>query len=358
MRIRSIRPEFYDSESMGDVSWDARFVFECLWSYVQDNGVNRDNARMIRGTCMPYDSDEVIPRIEAALDELEAVGCIVRYTWRGKRLLWLPGFLVYQKIDRPSTCLFPTPQQVEEGECSTVTRDTLATHSRVTRELLASPRETLATGVGVGVSSEDILSRGGGGSKSTLTRARAREAATSAAEGEREPDEANVLDAWSPSEADLATASGLGVDGEAVARKLRDKLTRKGFEACGVNRRTTAALDATFRSWVEHEAQWAGERPKPVKSPPAVKTAPRKATSWNDPKVLRLLEPYKTRFPPRGKDDLGPSRDWYEACRHVAAALDAGVGEADVERVFSAADSIHDAKSVKTALETTNTGTP
>ena len=188
--------------------------------------------------------------------------------------------------------------------------------------------------------------------------AHAREAAPTATEGEREPDEANVLDAWSPSEADLATASGLGVDGEAVARKLRDKLTRKGFEACGVNRRTTAALDATFRSWVEHGAQWAGERPKPVKSPPAVKTAPRKATSWNDPKVMRLLEPYKTRFPPRGKDDLGPSRDWYEACRHVAAALDAGVGEADVERVFSAAGGIHDAKSVKTALETTNPGTP
>ena len=121
MRIRSIRPEFYDSESMGNVSWDARFVFECLWSYVQDNGVNRDNARMIRGTCMPYDGDEVIPRIEAALDELEDAGCIVRYEWRGKHLLWLPNFLTYQKITNPC---FPRLKRLMCGKF----RQTLARH--------------------------------------------------------------------------------------------------------------------------------------------------------------------------------------------------------------------------------------
>ena len=143
MRIRSIRPEFYDSESMGNVSWDARFVFECLWSYVQDNGVNRDNARMIRGTCMPYDGDEVIPRIETALDELEDAGCIVRYEWRGKHLLWLPNFLTYQKITNPSVCLFPTPEDADVREVSPDTRETLPDTDRHC--------QTLATGVGVGV---------------------------------------------------------------------------------------------------------------------------------------------------------------------------------------------------------------
>lgn len=142
MRIRSIRPEFYDSESMGNVSWDARFVFECLWSYVQDNGVNRDNARMIRGTCMPYDGDEVIPRIETALDELEDAGCIVRYEWRGKHLLWLPNFLTYQKITNPSVCLFPTPEEADVREVSPDTRETLPDTARHC--------QTLATGVGVG----------------------------------------------------------------------------------------------------------------------------------------------------------------------------------------------------------------
>ncbi|OZG68225.1 hypothetical protein [Bifidobacterium eulemuris] len=112
MRIRTIRPEFYESESMGNVSWDARFVFECLWSYVQDNGVNRDNARLIRGACMPYDGNEALPRIEAALDELERVGCIVRYEYAGKRLLWIPTFREYQKISNPSACPLKSPPEL------------------------------------------------------------------------------------------------------------------------------------------------------------------------------------------------------------------------------------------------------
>ncbi|MDE5640841.1 MAG: hypothetical protein K2I40_03855, partial [Bifidobacterium castoris] len=77
------------------------------------------------------------------------------------------------------------------------------------------------------------------------------------------PDNARVedvlLDAWLPAGDDLARAAELGVDGDALADKMRDKLARKGFDACGVHRRTPRALDAMFRTWVEHEAQWAGE---------------------------------------------------------------------------------------------------
>lgn len=335
MRIRSIRPEFYDSESMGDVSWDARFVFECLWSYVQDNGVNRDNARMIRGTCMPYDSDEVIPRIEAALGELEAVGCVVRYAWHGKRLLWLPGFLTYQKIDHPSTCLFPTPQQVEDREGSTATRDTLDGHSRDTRE-------TLATGVGVGVSSEDILSRGGGGSKSTLTRARAREAAPTAT-GE-DVDEDALVESWHPSAENTALAEQLDVDAARLERRFRDKIARKGLAALGVKRRTPAALDATFRSWVEHEAQWAGEKPKPVTQPDRPETAPTRL-SWCSPEVRGLMGPYRNRFPPDIKG-LGPSREWYEACKNVADRLNGGE---PVETVKNDLTDQYDTQNAKTS---------
>lgn len=322
MRIRSIRPEFYDSESMGAVSWDARFVFECLWSYVQDNGVNRDNARMIRGTCMPYDSDEVIPRIEAALDELEAVGCVVRYTWHGKRLLWLPGFLTYQKIDRPSTCLFPTPQQAEESEASTTTRETLDGHSRDTRETLAT-----GVGVGVGVGSEDILSRGGGGSKSTLTRARTREAAPTPA-GE-DVDEDALVESWRPSAENTALAEQLGVDAARLERRFRDKIARKGLTALGVKRRTLTALDATFRSWVEHEAQWAGEGPKQGKPPDPVHAAPPRH-SWCGPEVRAIMRPYLAAFPEPAPDSTGPGKAWFEACRDVARRLDAGEDEASI----------------------------
>ena len=43
MRIRTIRPEFYQSESVGSMTWKTRLIFINLWSYVEDNGVNLDS---------------------------------------------------------------------------------------------------------------------------------------------------------------------------------------------------------------------------------------------------------------------------------------------------------------------------
>ena len=121
MRIRTIRPEFYNSETIGSLSWDARLVFICLWSYVEDNGVNRANLRLFRGTCMPYDGEDSLHRIESAVEELENAGCVERYTRNGHDLLWIPNFLRYQKIDRESKPHFKTP--LDPIEDSTDTRE-------------------------------------------------------------------------------------------------------------------------------------------------------------------------------------------------------------------------------------------
>lgn len=108
MRIRTIRPEFYQSESVGSMTWKARLVFINLWSYVEDNGVNLDNPRLFRGQCMPYD-DSVLDDIEDAFAELEQCGSIIRYERDGKRLLFVPGFEKWQNIQRPGTCHYPPP---------------------------------------------------------------------------------------------------------------------------------------------------------------------------------------------------------------------------------------------------------
>ena len=108
MRIRTIRPEFYQSESVGSMTWKARLVFINLWSYVEDNGVNLDNPRLFRGQCMPYD-DSVLDGIEDAFAELEQCGSIIRYERDGKRLLFVPGFEKWQNITRPGTCHYLPP---------------------------------------------------------------------------------------------------------------------------------------------------------------------------------------------------------------------------------------------------------
>lgn len=122
MRIRTIRPEFYQSESVGSMTWKARLVFINLWSYVEDNGVNLDNPRLFRGQCMPYD-DSVLDDIEDAFAELEQCGSIIRYERDGKRLLFIPGFEKWQNIQRPGTCHYLPPDGWDKRGCKIIPED-------------------------------------------------------------------------------------------------------------------------------------------------------------------------------------------------------------------------------------------
>lgn len=122
MRIRTIRPEFYQSESVGSMTWKARLVFINMWSYVEDNGVNLDNPRLFRGQCMPYD-DSVLDDIEDAFAELEQCGSIIRYERDGKRLLFIPGFEKWQNIQRPGTCHYLPPDGWDKRGCKIIPED-------------------------------------------------------------------------------------------------------------------------------------------------------------------------------------------------------------------------------------------
>ena len=57
MRIRSIRPEFWRSASIARLSIEDRLLFIGLWSYVDDNGVGRDNAAIITAELFALDGE-------------------------------------------------------------------------------------------------------------------------------------------------------------------------------------------------------------------------------------------------------------------------------------------------------------
>lgn len=165
------------------------------------------------------------------------------------------------------------------------------------------------------------------------TCAHAREATTPTA-GEESDDE-SMIGAWEPCGEDYELARRLHaqgkplVDVDALAARYRDKLTRKGFEACGVTRHTEAALRAGFRAWVEHEAEWRAHDPKQTHTPPRMEATP-KAHSWSDATVRHLMAPYRSMLPTDGEGGRGPSRPWYDACQRVAGMLNDGLGEQEV----------------------------
>ncbi|GAP66817.1 hypothetical protein MBSD_n2132 [Mizugakiibacter sediminis] len=105
-RIRSIKPEFPQSESMGRVSREARLLFILLWPICDDYGRTRAASRMLASTLFPYD-DDAKDLIDGWLDELEREGCILRYEVNGSTYLEITNWLIHQKIDKPSKPQFP-----------------------------------------------------------------------------------------------------------------------------------------------------------------------------------------------------------------------------------------------------------
>jgi len=105
-RIRTIKPEFPQSESMGRVSRESRLCFILLWTLADDAGRLRGNGRMLASLLYPYD-DDAKKLIEKWLAELAAERCITRYEIDGDQYIQISAWSTHQKIDKPSPSKIP-----------------------------------------------------------------------------------------------------------------------------------------------------------------------------------------------------------------------------------------------------------
>ena len=124
-RIRSIKPEFPQSESMGRISRDARLTFIQCWTLADDEGRLRGNSRMLASLLFPYD-DDAPGLIDEWLAELEREKCLIRYQIEGQSYMQISNWLNHQKIDKPSRSKIPpfdessrilaNPREVSSGD--------------------------------------------------------------------------------------------------------------------------------------------------------------------------------------------------------------------------------------------------
>lgn len=141
MRIRTIKPEFWASEDIARLSWSARLLFIGLWSYVDDNGVGRDNERLIIAELFPLEDDprETLASVSRDLQTLAAGNLIVRYTVESRSYLAVVTWNEHQRIDRPNRGRYPCAPPLT---CtSRDPRETLATVSRRSRAICAPGTE-------------------------------------------------------------------------------------------------------------------------------------------------------------------------------------------------------------------------
>ena len=107
MRIRTIKPEFWQSESLSRVSREARLLFIGLFSACDDSGRTRAASRFLASLLFPYDLD-ALSKIDGWLEELEVEGCVRRYKVDGNTYLEIPKWFSHQKIDKPSKSKLPS----------------------------------------------------------------------------------------------------------------------------------------------------------------------------------------------------------------------------------------------------------
>lgn len=105
-RIRTIKPEFPQSESIGKLSRDARLLFIQLWTIADDSGRTRASSRMLASLLYPYD-DDAPNLMKAWLAELARETMIDLYSAEGNSYLQICNWQKHQKIDRPSVSRLP-----------------------------------------------------------------------------------------------------------------------------------------------------------------------------------------------------------------------------------------------------------
>lgn len=108
MRIRTIKPEFWSSESNGRLARDARLVFVGLINLADNEGRLQANPRFIASQVLPYD-DDALAVVTAALVELERLGKIVTYEVEGSAYAAVTKFAEHQKTDDRYPSKLPPP---------------------------------------------------------------------------------------------------------------------------------------------------------------------------------------------------------------------------------------------------------
>lgn len=107
-RIRSIKPEIWQDEKIGDLSRDARLLLLGMLTMADDDGRLLAAPMVILGHAFPFDSDAP-KKLARWIREVERSGIVQFYEHNGKPYAAFRNWRQHQKINRPSPSSLPEP---------------------------------------------------------------------------------------------------------------------------------------------------------------------------------------------------------------------------------------------------------
>ena len=109
-RIRTIKPDFFTSDTVSALPLRARLTWIGLWTHCDDYGRCRDNVKLIKAAVWPQD-DVSIKDIEADLNTLADRRVILRYVVDDKNYLVVTNWDEHQRVHHPSQSKIPAPPE-------------------------------------------------------------------------------------------------------------------------------------------------------------------------------------------------------------------------------------------------------
>ena len=131
-RIRTIKPEFWSSEQIVEMSPTARLLFIGLWNFCDDGGNHPASPKTLKMQVFPGD-DITAAQVETMIDEMKKAALLIEYEAEGKKYWHVTGWH-HQKIEKPNY-RHPAP----DGQ-------KIADHSPTTRRPLDPVRESNSKG--------------------------------------------------------------------------------------------------------------------------------------------------------------------------------------------------------------------
>lgn len=110
-RIRTIKPEYWDDEIIGSLTWGARLLFPGSWNFADDEGLVRWSPDFLKASVFKYDTTLTLEDVTEMMRELEDAGFV--YVYSSSRARHRIGFIVnfrkHQRIDKPQAAKLPVP---------------------------------------------------------------------------------------------------------------------------------------------------------------------------------------------------------------------------------------------------------
>lgn len=149
-RIRTVKPSFFTSLTIADLTVEQRLTFIGLWTHVDDEGRCAYDPRLLKAAIWPLD-DRPASAVADDVRALTEASLITHYVVNRRAYLVVNGWEEHQRINRPVDSKHPS---VFDGEIVPLTcgdEDSRSTHAQLTED---SPQEGNREGKGTGKGKE------------------------------------------------------------------------------------------------------------------------------------------------------------------------------------------------------------